>query len=158
MCEEHHSLFDILMSACAFFSCRFGVGLVVNRMEFDTSKAWNLEPPNNSSSSHFTVHFINYNCCFDVPVGLDLRKNDKRTWSSAGIPCCSMQQSPPPAWPGRAVVEPGHTSWDSPKPIAIVGSTGSIGTQVGFFIATQLVCVYVGIYSCLIVYLYRHWI
>ncbi|KMZ69439.1 1-deoxy-D-xylulose-5-phosphate reductoisomerase [Zostera marina] len=66
---------------------------------------------------------------YKFKVGLDLRKNDKRTWSSAGIPCCSMQQSPPPAWPGRAVVEPGHTSWDSPKPIAIVGSTGSIGTQ-----------------------------
>ncbi|CAO2161838.1 unnamed protein product [Urochloa humidicola] len=43
--------------------------------------------------------------------------------------CCSMQQAPPPAWPGRAVAEPGRRSWDGPKPISIVGSTGSIGTQ-----------------------------
>ena len=41
-----------------------------------------------------------------------------------------MQQGPPPAWPGRAVAEPGRKSWDGPKPISIVGSTGSIGTQV----------------------------
>ncbi|PWZ32257.1 1-deoxy-D-xylulose 5-phosphate reductoisomerase, chloroplastic [Zea mays] len=48
--------------------------------------------------------------------------------------CCSMQQAPPPAWPGRAVAEPGRRSWDGPKPISIVGSTGSIGTQVKGFI------------------------
>lgn len=41
-----------------------------------------------------------------------------------------MQQAPPPAWPGRAVAEPGRRLWDGPKPISIVGSTGSIGTQV----------------------------
>lgn len=41
-----------------------------------------------------------------------------------------MQQAPPPAWPGRAVAEPGRRSLDGPKPISIVGSTGSIGTQV----------------------------
>eukprot|EP00262_Sarcandra_glabra_P016296 TRINITY_DN526_c0_g3_i2.p1 TRINITY_DN526_c0_g3~~TRINITY_DN526_c0_g3_i2.p1 ORF type:complete len:422 (+),score=81.77 TRINITY_DN526_c0_g3_i2:109-1374(+) len=41
---------------------------------------------------------------------------------------CSAQ-APPPAWPGRAVVEPGWKVWDGPKPISIVGSTGSIGTQ-----------------------------
>ncbi|KAG6505042.1 hypothetical protein ZIOFF_037390 [Zingiber officinale] len=40
-----------------------------------------------------------------------------------------MQQGPPPAWPGQAVAEPGRKSWDGPKPISIVGSTGSIGTQ-----------------------------
>lgn len=43
---------------------------------------------------------------------------------------CSVQQ-PPPAWPGRAVVDPLYTGWEGQKkPIAIVGSTGSIGTQV----------------------------
>lgn len=46
---------------------------------------------------------------------------------------CSAQPPPPPAWPGRAVAEPGRQSWDGPKPISIVGSTGSIGTQVGKF-------------------------
>ena len=42
---------------------------------------------------------------------------------------CSVQ-APPPAWPGRAVPEPGRKTWEGPKPISIVGSTGSIGTQV----------------------------
>lgn len=42
---------------------------------------------------------------------------------------CSAQPPPPPAWPGRAVAEPGRQSWEGPKPISIVGSTGSIGTQ-----------------------------
>lgn len=42
---------------------------------------------------------------------------------------CSAQP-PPPAWPGRAVLEQGRKIWDGPKPISIVGSTGSIGTQV----------------------------
>ncbi|XP_077253656.1 1-deoxy-D-xylulose 5-phosphate reductoisomerase, chloroplastic-like [Tasmannia lanceolata] len=41
---------------------------------------------------------------------------------------CSAQV-PPPAWPGRAVLEPGRKVWDGPKPISVVGSTGSIGTQ-----------------------------
>ncbi|GFZ17461.1 1-deoxy-D-xylulose 5-phosphate reductoisomerase [Actinidia rufa] len=42
---------------------------------------------------------------------------------------CSAQQ-PPPAWHGRAVVEPDCKTWDGPKPISVVGSTGSIGTQI----------------------------
>lgn len=67
-----------------------------------------------------------------------------------------MQQAPPPAWPGRAVAEPGRRSWDGPKPISIVGSTGSIGTQVKrstekswmdllvlmFLVAVQIMLVY----------------
>nr|QBZ39495.1 1-deoxy-D-xylulose 5-phosphate reductoisomerase [Santalum album]QBZ39497.1 1-deoxy-D-xylulose 5-phosphate reductoisomerase precursor [Santalum album] len=43
------------------------------------------------------------------------------------ILCCSAQPIPS-AWPGRALPE-GSKSWDGPKPISIVGSTGSIGTQ-----------------------------
>eukprot|EP00898_Chlorokybus_atmophyticus_P006513 jgi/Chlat1/6863/Chrsp51S06541 len=40
------------------------------------------------------------------------------------------QTSPPPAWPGRAVVpEEAGTISDGPKRISLVGSTGSIGTQ-----------------------------
>lgn len=51
--------------------------------------------------------------------------------SVRSVPCCSAQpQGPPPAWPGRAVPEPDQKRWDGPKPISIVGSTGSIGTQV----------------------------
>ncbi|KAF3782012.1 1-deoxy-D-xylulose 5-phosphate reductoisomerase [Nymphaea thermarum] len=41
---------------------------------------------------------------------------------------CSAQ-APPPAWPGRAVAEQSQKKWSGPKPISIVGSTGSIGTQ-----------------------------
>ncbi|WVZ12258.1 hypothetical protein V8G54_016788 [Vigna mungo] len=44
---------------------------------------------------------------------------------------CSLQASPPPppAWPGRAYPEQVGKTWEGPKPISIVGSTGSIGTQ-----------------------------
>lgn len=42
---------------------------------------------------------------------------------------CSAE-TPPPAWPGRAVPDKNIKTWDGPKPISIVGSTGSIGTQV----------------------------
>ncbi|XP_026441824.1 1-deoxy-D-xylulose 5-phosphate reductoisomerase, chloroplastic-like [Papaver somniferum] len=51
----------------------------------------------------------------------------KRKEIGKGARCSS--QSPPPAWPGCAVTEPGRKVWDGPKPISIVGSTGSIGTQ-----------------------------
>ncbi|CAL4964648.1 unnamed protein product [Urochloa decumbens] len=61
-------------------------------------------------------------------VDFTFQKKGKRAVSLRRT-CCSMQQSPPPAWPGRAVAEPGRRSWDGPKPISIVGSTGSIGTQ-----------------------------
>ncbi|KAL5077416.1 hypothetical protein RYX36_016400 [Vicia faba] len=45
--------------------------------------------------------------------------------------CCfdSQSSSPPPAWPGRAIPELGYKTWEGQKPISIVGSTGSIGTQ-----------------------------
>lgn len=36
----------------------------------------------------------------------------------------------PSAWPGRAVVEEVKKT-NGPKPISLIGSTGSIGTQVG---------------------------
>ncbi|KAH9621185.1 hypothetical protein KSS87_002552 [Heliosperma pusillum] len=54
------------------------------------------------------------------------RKDSKQTFN--GRICCSAQ-GPPPAWPGRAVAETSSKSWSGPKPISIVGSTGSIGTQ-----------------------------
>ncbi|KAL5723702.1 1-deoxy-D-xylulose-5-phosphate reductoisomerase [Ranunculus cassubicifolius] len=58
-------------------------------------------------------------------VVLKRRENAKKFGRRAS---CSMQ-SPPPAWPGRAVPESARKVWDGPKPISIVGSTGSIGTQ-----------------------------
>ncbi|KAG6508509.1 hypothetical protein ZIOFF_033883 [Zingiber officinale] len=62
-------------------------------------------------------------------VCLPLRQKQKGATIQFWRTCCSMQQGPPPAWPGQAVAEPGRKSWDGPKPISIVGSTGSIGTQ-----------------------------
>ncbi|XP_019435386.1 PREDICTED: 1-deoxy-D-xylulose 5-phosphate reductoisomerase, chloroplastic-like isoform X2 [Lupinus angustifolius] len=38
---------------------------------------------------------------------------------------CSIQ----PAWAGTAIPDPNLKIWDGPKPITILGSTGSIGTQ-----------------------------
>ncbi|KAL6848324.1 hypothetical protein ACP4OV_022452 [Aristida adscensionis] len=63
-----------------------------------------------------------------LKVDLTFQRKGRRAISLRRT-CCSMQQAPPPAWPGRAVIEPGRKSWDGPKPISIVGSTGSIGTQ-----------------------------
>ncbi|KAH9720209.1 1-deoxy-D-xylulose 5-phosphate reductoisomerase [Citrus sinensis] len=43
---------------------------------------------------------------------------------------CSGQASPPAsAWPGRAVAESRPKTWEGRKPITVLGSTGSIGTQ-----------------------------
>lgn len=57
---------------------------------------------------------------------LSCKRKDIQTFSKKI--CCSTQ-TPPPAWPGRAVAEPDRKVWDGPKPISIIGSTGSIGTQ-----------------------------
>lgn len=62
-----------------------------------------------------------------------LKKKDFGATFGKRIHCSA--QHPPPAWPGRAVVEPDRKTWDGPKPISIVGSTGSIGTQVKDFSA-----------------------
>jgi hypothetical protein len=40
----------------------------------------------------------------------------------------SSSNGPPPAWPGRAVAEE-VVKRNGPKPISLIGSTGSIGTQ-----------------------------
>lgn len=42
----------------------------------------------------------------------------------------SMVAEVPSAWPGRAVAEDVKIR-SGPKPISLIGSTGSIGTQVG---------------------------
>ncbi|XP_022891680.1 1-deoxy-D-xylulose 5-phosphate reductoisomerase, chloroplastic-like, partial [Olea europaea var. sylvestris] len=59
--------------------------------------------------------------------GFALKKQDCGRTAAKRVQC--LAQPPPPAWPGRSVAEPGRKSWDGPKPISIVGSTGSIGTQ-----------------------------
>ncbi|KAG2678912.1 hypothetical protein I3760_11G025900 [Carya illinoinensis] len=66
-----------------------------------------------------------------LSAGFALKRKDCRAVYGRRV-CCSAQP-PPPAWPGRAVPELGRKTWDGPKPISIVGSTGSIGTQIFFF-------------------------
>lgn len=60
--------------------------------------------------------------------GFPLKRKDNSTATFGRIVQCSAQ-APPPAWPGRAVTETFHKTWDGPKPISVLGSTGSIGTQ-----------------------------
>ncbi|XP_042042071.1 1-deoxy-D-xylulose 5-phosphate reductoisomerase, chloroplastic [Salvia splendens] len=60
--------------------------------------------------------------------GFAFKKKDSRCTASKRVHC-SAQPPPPPAWPGRAVPEPGRVTWEGPKPISVIGSTGSIGTQ-----------------------------
>ncbi|KAK8685233.1 hypothetical protein V6N13_041238 [Hibiscus sabdariffa] len=63
------------------------------------------------------------------PGGFVLKKKDYGTAFWRRVQCSVQAQQPPPAWPGRAIPDPGQKTWDGPKPISIVGSTGSIGTQ-----------------------------
>ncbi|KAF7825848.1 1-deoxy-D-xylulose 5-phosphate reductoisomerase, chloroplastic-like [Senna tora] len=48
-----------------------------------------------------------------------------------------LVQSPPPAWPGRAIPDFETQKWNPPKPITILGSTGSIGTQTLNIVAEE---------------------
>ncbi|MCO5566568.1 hypothetical protein L7F22_020245 [Adiantum nelumboides] len=57
-----------------------------------------------------------------------LRKGEVGKTSVRGVKC-SAAPSPPPAWPGRAVVSDVKRTWEGPKPLSLLGSTGSIGTQ-----------------------------
>ncbi|XP_043806057.1 1-deoxy-D-xylulose 5-phosphate reductoisomerase, chloroplastic isoform X3 [Manihot esculenta] len=61
------------------------------------------------------------------PGGFSSKRKDFGAAFARKVQCSA--QPPPPAWPGRAFPEPGRKTWDGPKPISIVGSTGSIGTQ-----------------------------
>ncbi|KAH6798037.1 1-deoxy-D-xylulose 5-phosphate reductoisomerase [Perilla frutescens var. hirtella] len=59
--------------------------------------------------------------------GFAFKRNESRCTSAKRVHCSA--QPPPPAWPGRAVLEPGRKTWEGPKPVSVIGSTGSIGTQ-----------------------------
>uniref|UniRef100_A0A0D6R021 1-deoxy-D-xylulose-5-phosphate reductoisomerase n=1 Tax=Araucaria cunninghamii TaxID=56994 RepID=A0A0D6R021_ARACU len=61
-----------------------------------------------------------------IRVGLSFKSKTKK--ACARSICCSSE-APPPAWPGRAVIDEDRKVWDGPKPFSIIGSTGSIGTQ-----------------------------
>nr|AAR95700.1 putative 1-deoxy-D-xylulose 5-phosphate reductoisomerase [Ginkgo biloba] len=61
-----------------------------------------------------------------IQYGLSMRNRTRPAFERTVN--CSLN-GPPPAWPGRAVVDEDRKVWDGPKPFSIVGSTGSIGTQ-----------------------------
>ncbi|CDY16759.1 BnaA09g06230D [Brassica napus] len=87
-----------------------------------------LSPADSKSLSSFLDTSSRFNPTPKLPGGFSLKKRNQRRGFGKGVKC-SVQQPPPPAWPGRAVPELPRQSWDGPKPISIVGSTGSIGTQ-----------------------------
>eukprot|EP00271_Cylindrocystis_brebissonii_P007244 TRINITY_DN2055_c0_g1_i1.p1 TRINITY_DN2055_c0_g1~~TRINITY_DN2055_c0_g1_i1.p1 ORF type:complete len:500 (+),score=81.68 TRINITY_DN2055_c0_g1_i1:166-1665(+) len=78
-----------------------------------------------STSSTFRGSQIAGSSCGSLPH-VTSRTATKRT---AGVLCMAASESVPPAWPGRAVPPPDTFQWEGPKPISLVGSTGSIGTQ-----------------------------
>nr|QBB78631.1 1-deoxy-D-xylulose-5-phosphate reductoisomerase [Artemisia argyi] len=63
---------------------------------------------------------------FKLQGGVSVKRKDSKV---NGIQCSAAASTPPPAWPGTALVQPGTKNWSGPKPISIIGSTGSIGTQ-----------------------------
>ncbi|CAA0811121.1 1-deoxy-D-xylulose 5-phosphate reductoisomerase-chloroplastic [Striga hermonthica] len=69
--------------------------------------------------------------CGDRRGGVARRHRWRVVWLNPGgarrVNCSA--QTPPPAWPGRAAVDSDSKLWEGPKPISIVGSTSSIGTQ-----------------------------
>ncbi|PNX91310.1 1-deoxy-d-xylulose 5-phosphate reductoisomerase chloroplastic-like, partial [Trifolium pratense] len=93
--------------------------------------ALNLSSPAELKSVFFTDPLKSNRLTPKFSGGLALKRkeNGRRVY-------CSVQSSsgsgsgPPPAWPGRAIPELAKKTWEGPKPISIVGCTGSIGTQV----------------------------
>nr|AWH12898.1 1-deoxy-D-xylulose 5-phosphate reductoisomerase [Atractylodes lancea] len=75
-----------------------------------------------SDTSKSQIHLLK------LQGGFCCKRKDVKVTIGKGIRC-SAQPAPPPAWPGTALVDPGTKNWDGQKPISIVGSTGSIGTQ-----------------------------
>ncbi|GJW75789.1 1-deoxy-D-xylulose-5-phosphate reductoisomerase, partial [Tanacetum coccineum] len=63
---------------------------------------------------------------FKLQGRLSLKRKDSKL---NGIQCSAAASMPPPTWRGTALVQLGTKNWSGPKPISIIGSTGSIGTQ-----------------------------
>ncbi|CAI0398652.1 unnamed protein product [Linum tenue] len=86
-----------------------------------------LSPPDVKSVSFLdSTKSFHTHALSKLPGGFSLKRKEN---GGRGIQCSVHQSQPPPAWPGTALPEPGRKTWDGPKPISIVGSTGSIGTQ-----------------------------
>ncbi|KAJ1398219.1 hypothetical protein SESBI_31215 [Sesbania bispinosa] len=91
--------------------------------------ALNLLSPAEVKSIFFSDSFKPNSLTAKFPGSFALKRKDQCGAASGRRVYCSLQAPPPPAWPGRAVPEPGRKTWDGPKPISIIGCTGSIGTQ-----------------------------
>ncbi|KAH6798520.1 1-deoxy-D-xylulose 5-phosphate reductoisomerase [Perilla frutescens var. frutescens] len=74
-----------------------------------------------SSKSSYNLNHLKFQ------GGFAFKRKESRCTAAKRVHCSA--QPPPPAWPGRAVLEPGRKTWEGPKPISVIGSTGSIGTQ-----------------------------
>ncbi|KAK7330487.1 hypothetical protein VNO77_24682 [Canavalia gladiata] len=119
-CGHNNSRCCFRLQALRFFLLQIEVGFYV--------MALNLSSPAEVKSIFFTDPFFKSNCLTaKFPGGIAFRRREHGATSGRRV-CCSVQV-PPPAWPGRAVPEQGHKTWEGPKPISIVGCTGSIGTQ-----------------------------
>ncbi|GLT79497.1 hypothetical protein SLA2020_509830 [Shorea laevis] len=75
-----------------------------------------------TKSKSFNLHKL-------FPGVFTLKRKDFCTTFGSRIQCSVQADQPPSAWPGRAFPDPDRKTWDGPKPISILGSTGSIGTQ-----------------------------
>ncbi|XP_061354095.1 1-deoxy-D-xylulose 5-phosphate reductoisomerase, chloroplastic [Gastrolobium bilobum] len=89
--------------------------------------ALNLTSPAEVKSIFLTDSFKSNCLTAKFPGSIALKRKDHGATSGRRVYC--SVQAIPPAWPGRAVLETGSKTWEGPKPISIVGSTGSIGTQ-----------------------------
>ncbi|KAF5796737.1 putative 1-deoxy-D-xylulose-5-phosphate reductoisomerase [Helianthus annuus] len=68
---------------------------------------------------------------FKLQGGFSLKRKNVKVTIGKGIRC-SATPSVPPAWPGTVPVDDltkATVTWDGPKPISIIGSTGSIGSK-----------------------------
>ncbi|XP_028778326.1 1-deoxy-D-xylulose 5-phosphate reductoisomerase, chloroplastic [Neltuma alba] len=88
--------------------------------------ALNLPSPAEVKSVFFSDSFKSSRLA-NLPGGFALKRKGCGTKVGSRIHC--SVNTTPPAWPGRAVPEAVRKTWEGPKPISIVGSTGSIGTQ-----------------------------
>ncbi|KAK7347017.1 hypothetical protein VNO80_21541 [Phaseolus coccineus] len=87
--------------------------------------ALNISSPAEVKSLFFSDSFKSNCLTAKFPGGFAFKKKE----CGRRVSCSVKAPPPPPAWPGRAYPEQVGKTWEGPKPISIVGSTGSIGTQ-----------------------------
>jgi 1-deoxy-D-xylulose-5-phosphate reductoisomerase len=91
--------------------------------------ALNLSAPAELKSVFFTDPLKSNRLTPKFSGGLALKRKENGRKVYCSVQSSSSGSGPPPAWPGRAIPELANKTWEGPKPISIVGCTGSIGTQ-----------------------------